>query len=50
MYKRQYDDKDKVIINIAQKNENKTYSHRIGIASYGLDIHPYGVRDVYKRQ
>lgn len=41
-----YDDKDKVIINIAQKNENKTYSHRIGIASYGLDIHPYGVRDL----
>lgn len=41
-----YDDKDKVIINIAQKNENKNYSHRIGIASYGLDIHPYGVRDL----
>ncbi|WP_418771729.1 FAD-dependent oxidoreductase, partial [Monoglobus pectinilyticus] len=41
-----YDDKDKVIINIAQKNENKTYRHRIGIASYGLDIHPYGVRDL----
>lgn len=39
-------DKDKVIIDIAQKNGNKNYSHRIGIASYGLDIHPYGVRDL----
>ena len=38
--------RDKVIIDIAQKNGNKNYSHRIGIASYGLDIHPYGVRDL----
>lgn len=41
-----YDDKDNVIIDIAQKNKNKNYGHRIGIASYGLDIHPYGVRDL----
>ena len=35
-----------VIIDKKEKEKNKNFSHRIGIASYGLDIHPYGVRDL----
>lgn len=31
-----------VIIDKKEKEKNKNFSHRIGIASYGLDIHPYG--------